>query len=244
MEDGSKQSFPHPSLSGPRVDRHSLSLAQPQGWTWAPKTLLACPSQPTEAIMEVAGLTTSTSRGPLTPGTGLSVEEAGESLTECSLPRGWTHVLPGAWSSRPCAGDPGHLRCCWEFRSLWPIGGKRDTQRAGSAVPPCPGVGGQGGVQNLGQWSEAGRQCLQPEPGHSAGQAGAGFRCRAPGRQGRPGRRGLTVSVTADSVDGPGAPEGWHPVMQVHLQMGMQVWPPLGENPTSHITWFLHTGDT
>lgn len=57
MEDGSEQSFPHPSLSGPRVDRHSLSLAQPQGWTWAPKTLLACPSQLTEAIVEVAGFT-------------------------------------------------------------------------------------------------------------------------------------------------------------------------------------------
>lgn len=85
------------------------------------------------------------SPGTVPPGTGLSVEEAGESLTECSLPRGWTHVLPGAWSSRPCAGDPGYLRCRWEFRSLWPIGGKRDT-RADSAVPPCHRVGGQGGV--------------------------------------------------------------------------------------------------
>lgn len=79
------------------------------------------------------------SPGAVPPGTGLSVEEAGESLTECSLPRGWTHVLPGAWSSRPCAGDPGCLRCCWEFRSLWPIGGKRDTREQ---TPPCRRVPG------------------------------------------------------------------------------------------------------
>lgn len=75
MEDG--QNFPHPSPSAPRVDRHSLSLAQPQGWTRTAETPLPCPSRPTEAVREVAGLTTSTPPGPLTPRKGLSVEEAG-----------------------------------------------------------------------------------------------------------------------------------------------------------------------
>ena len=66
MKGGSKQSAQHPSPSDPRVDKLSPSLAQghpsltaqpgSQGWTWTPEILKSCPSQPTEAIMEVAGL--------------------------------------------------------------------------------------------------------------------------------------------------------------------------------------------
>ena len=119
MEDGSGQNFPHPSPSAPRVDRHSLSLAQPQGWTRTAETPLPCPSRPTEAVREVAGLTTSTPPGPLTPRKGLSVEEAGGVPDRVLTASRLDTPAPWAWSSRHCAGDSGYPRCCWEFPRLW-----------------------------------------------------------------------------------------------------------------------------
>ena len=175
MEDGSGQNFPHPSPSAPRVDRHSLSLAQPQGWTRTAETPLPCPSRPTEAVREVAGLTTSTPPGPLTPRKGLSVEEAGgvpdRVLTASRLdtPAPWGLVQQtlrgGLWVPEMLLGIPQAVA-------------ETHVSRLHRATVSGGGWLGKGAEPRT-EWSEAGHQCLQPEPGHSTGQAAAGFRCRS-----------------------------------------------------------------
>lgn len=131
--------------------------------------------------MEVAGLTTSTPRGPLTPGKGLSVEEAGgvpdrvltASRLDTHAPWGLVQqtLRRGLWVPEMLLGIPQAVA-------------ETHVSRLHRATVSWGGWPGKGAEPRT-EWSEAGRQCLQPEPSHSAGQAGAGFRCQAPGRWGR-----------------------------------------------------------
>lgn len=231
--------LPHPSPSGPRVDRHFRSAwptlragLRPQ------RPCLPVRPGPQRLPWKWPGCFASTPTWSLTPGTGLSVEEAGgpdRVLTVLRLDA----RAPGAWSSRPCTGNPGYPRCCWNSRSLWPMGGRGTHEQT-----PCrrvSGAVGGGGNRAWDSGDEAGRQWLQPEPGHSAGQVGLASDAKLQETGQTRTKRPHCQRHCRQRWTRTRCPRGLTPNDASPLQMGMQAQLPLGENPTSHIVWFLPT---